>query len=343
MHKINERTDFVSRERTMQCSPEEFDSTIFTHATQNLILDKLLWNCKTEEDKEYRNLTNEYLHLCFEPVCCNHQCKEFPIGSVAYYINSDNNVDFGIVSEHFYGQTILQKYELKAVAKINGTPTFEMNFPTEWQPVPKHDDALTVEVDYKLDERGKEIFINSPQSIIQGIKSGILVMPYQNDNYSYIYEFSEDKAKHKKEELIPKKSYRIIRDIHVRNHRSNIAILRFGDFFHTYEQAKLTLEQQEREKERIKNLSDYDYAIYQIETAINKWEKLYGIFINDLQKYKNYLLSLKNIEEVEVRVYDQHIQWKYAKNKEWTYTNPNDLKYVDIEKLLGFEEASQME
>lgn len=332
----------MSRERTMQCSPEEFDSTIFTHATQNLILDKLLWNCKAEEDKEYRNLTNEYLHQCFEPVCCNHQCKEFPIGSVAYYINSDNNVDFGIVSEHFYGQTILQKYELKAVAKINGTPTSEMSFPTEWQPVPKHDDALTVEVDYKLDERGKEIFINSPQSIIQGIKNGILVMPYQNDNYKYDYEFSDDRIKKKKEKL-PKKSYRIIRNFKNSKHPINIAILRFGDLFHTYEQAKSTLEQRNKETERVNNLSDYDYAVYKIETAIDKWGKLYGIFSDDLQKYKNYLLSLKNIEEVEVRLYDQHIQWKYAKNKEWIYTNPDDLKYIDIEKLLGLEKVSQTE
>ena len=52
---------------------------------------------------------------------------------------------------------------------------------------------------------------------------------------------------------------------------------------------------------RIANLSDYDWSIEQIDNTLNMWQKICGATDEEKQKYRDWILKLKNIENVEVR------------------------------------------
>ena len=36
------------------------------------------------------------------------------------------------------------------------------------------------------------------------------------------------------------------------------------------------------------------------------------------KKYRNWILELNNIEDVEIKMFGGALQWKYAKNKRWS-------------------------
>ena len=47
------------------------------------------------------------------------------------------------------------------------------------------------------------------------------------------------------------------------------------------------------------------------------WEGLSGSSENEVKQYRDWLLGMKNVEDIEVRLSGGNIQWKYWKNKRW--------------------------
>lgn len=88
------------------------------------------------------------------------------------------------------------------------------------------------------------------------------------------------------------------------------------EVYSEYEEAQKALDEYDKERERIANLSDKDWSIEQIKKTIETWSGLYRVEPDDVLKATNFLLSLKNIEDVEVRIFSG-LQWKYWKNKKW--------------------------
>jgi hypothetical protein len=86
--------------------------------------------------------------------------------------------------------------------------------------------------------------------------------------------------------------------------------------YNEYEEAQKALDEYDKERERIANLSDKDWSIEQIKKTIETWSGMYRVEPDDILKATNFLLSLKNIEDVEVRIFSG-LQWKYWKNKKW--------------------------
>lgn len=88
------------------------------------------------------------------------------------------------------------------------------------------------------------------------------------------------------------------------------------EVYHEYEEAQRALDEYDKERDRIANLSDKEWSIEQIRKTIETWSGLYRVEPDDVLKATNFLLSLKNIEDVEVRILSG-LQWKYWKNKKW--------------------------
>ena len=36
-------------------------------------------------------------------------------------------------------------------------------------------------------------------------------------------------------------------------------------------------------------------------------------------KYREWILGMKNVVDIETRIFDGNVQWKYWKNKKWNY------------------------
>jgi hypothetical protein len=67
------------------------------------------------------------------------------------------------------------------------------------------------------------------------------------------------------------------------------------------------------------NLSDYDWSVEQIDKTLNHWQKFHDESNEKRLEYRNWLLGMKNVEDIETRFFNGEIQWKYWKNKKWNY------------------------
>lgn len=286
------------------------------------------------------NLYNDYC----KTARCNHKCKEFPVGSVAYFIKYDERsnkfeIKFGIVEEHYSNETILQLYSLKTVEKINGIPTDEIDFPTQWEKLPKdysHDTQL-FEHTVELDRRGENVFINSPESIIKGIEDGILIEEKQNYDCCYKAEFSDDKDTN---EYVPRDCYRIQKKWLCNHYEPTVIGIKLEKLFHTYEQAKEKARQiqteRQKERDRINNLTDYEYVVEEIERVVSFFKAVCGVSDKKTQEYKEWLLSLDNLEKVEVRFHFNCIQWRYVTPPHKKLNKPNKWKEIELGDYLQY-------
>ena len=67
------------------------------------------------------------------------------------------------------------------------------------------------------------------------------------------------------------------------------------------------------------NLSDYDWSVEQIDKTLNRWKKFVDASDKEVEQYRDWLLSMDNVEDIETRISNGNIQWKYWKNKKWNY------------------------
>ena len=93
--------------------------------------------------------------------------------------------------------------------------------------------------------------------------------------------------------------------------------LRLSEVYASYEEAKNAIDDIHKEWERQAALSDEEWSIEQIDKTLDRWAGVNGIPVDVKHKYRQWLLKLKNIEDVEIREYMNDIQWKYWKNKTW--------------------------
>ena len=87
--------------------------------------------------------------------------------------------------------------------------------------------------------------------------------------------------------------------------------------YETYEEALKEKNEYEAEFRRIQNLSDLDWSVEQIDNTLERWAGVYCVPDTIKNKYREFLLSLSDLENVEVRIFNKDIQWKYWRNSRW--------------------------
>ena len=40
---------------------------------------------------------------------------------------------------------------------------------------------------------------------------------------------------------------------------------------------------------------------------------------NEIQQYREWLLNMSNVEDIETRIFNGNVQWKYWTKKRWNY------------------------
>ena len=61
-----------------------------------------------------------------------------------------------------------------------------------------------------------------------------------------------------------------------------------------------------------------DRRITRTKKAIQKAIESYRVSDEQKQKCRDWIMELKDIEDVEIRLSQGYIQWKYLKNKKWS-------------------------
>lgn len=242
--------------------------------------------------------------------------ENYPIGSLIYFVKKHGHrwsVSFGTVLEHYADATMIQLYEYIDTRLINGTPIKEFETPTDWKKSPKgwsydtklfdlsHSDFSHNHNDYKID---------NPDDILRAINEGVLVRVQDNDHA------------HIEEEIDRKKGWRLIRKYPYGEYHPTHTSLYTSEMYFTYEEANNVVKEHDAEFKRQSELSDYEWSVEQIDRTLDKWIVLhYDVTSSqpteEKEKYREWLLSQSNVEDIETRIYQGQIQWKYWKNKRW--------------------------
>lgn len=238
--------------------------------------------------------------------------KEIPIGEVAYYIKNTNtpykyDIGFGIVEEHYSSEIVLELYTPREMRIVNGIPYNEFNTPTEWKKLPKGWTYSTelFTLDWVKPENNMELLINNPEHIKEAIDRGLLIKAINKD-YSHI-----------EAEIDAQKGYRLLRRIGQSEYHPFWISRPYREVYVTYAEAKAEIDRRYAELKRQAELSDYDWSVEQIDNTIKKGVKLGYITEQEGEEYRNRLLNMENVEDIETRICYSSMQWKYWKNKRW--------------------------
>lgn len=239
--------------------------------------------------------------------------KDYKVGEIVYWLKKYStymNIEFGMVDETWHDGLVIDILTVKETRKIDGVPIDEMFFPTVWKKLPK-DWTYNSEL-YKLTEGSDEFtepiyikdFIADKSKILELYEKGILVKAKTKKYFGT--NFSEE---------IDKGTWRI--HCNYEGYNPVDVFMPYHLVYHTYEEAKAALDDYNAECDRVKNLSDLDYSIEEMEKNLARWKSIYSIDERKVERVKEFLLDLKDFEEVETTIRDKHIAWKYFKNKRW--------------------------
>lgn len=263
-----------------------------------------------------KDTLNELEKMWNDTLCphhCNKQCEKFPLGSIVYWVEQTNNnykVNFGIVVEHFAGEMTCQLYEAFDNRLINGIPVKDFKTPSKWQKLPKGWSYDTRLFEIETREIPKEwlkyhgLNINNKEDILKAIEIGFLVKVQEND-HAIFYD-----------EIDAHKGWRIVRQYN--DHYSPYKTIKFHQVYATFEETQQVIDGIQNELQRQSNLSNKEWNIEQIDKTLNTWSFVYNKTNEEKEKYRNWILELNNIEDVEIRMFGGALQWKYAKNTRWS-------------------------
>ena len=238
--------------------------------------------------------------------------KRFNKGDIVYWCSFDHTgkyfVRWGMVNEQFSDAVCVDLLEQPETRYINGIPIDEFEDNT-YHKLPKGwtYDTKLYELTYVVPDnlKGYKIDIANSDSIKQAYTNRALV--------------KSDTIFHGNIETdVTKQGYKILKKYPMwqKQYETHTSIRPDKAFF-TYAEAQKEVDADNAELERIANLSDYDWSVEQIDKTLNAWQKTCGVTDEEKQKYREWILNLKDIENVEIRDFGGNIEWKYCDKKKW--------------------------
>lgn len=252
--------------------------------------------------------------------------EKFPRGSVAYYIDGKYGsnygqvltdlypISFGLVDEHYPSSVVLRKICPVDTRRFDGKQLIDIPTISEWRRIPK-DWTWNTKLDYEVTNvSAHEVDITNPDDIIQAYNDGLMIDVREYDCARIDVEFGDGDNKglyriRKKYDKLP----------------MDYIDIPWYKIFATYEEAKEEHDKLVDEFNRVRNLSDLDWSIEQIDNALDRWASVYDIGQETKDKVRSFLMEKDDLEDLCVRVFDGTIQWKYDRNTRWNTINPELL------------------
>ena len=116
---------------------------------------------------------------------------------------------------------------------------------------------------------------------------------------------------------ITKDGFRIVKKYPMWKHHIDHTSVRPDKVYFTYEEAKKEVDENIAEFNRQASLSDYDWSVEQIDKTLKRYQIINDATDEEVKQYRDWLLAMSNVEDVETRIFGGDIQWKYWKNKKW--------------------------
>lgn len=241
--------------------------------------------------------------------------KRFSNGDIVYWCHSEGNgkyhVAWGMVDEQFSDAVVIDYLTLRERRLINGVPIDEFK-DNHYKKLPKGWTwntrlySITYADDMTDDEQNFVFDLKNPDCVKEAYNKGYLV----KDSTIFHGVIEEE---------ITKEGYRIVKKYpNWRHHIDHVSVMPHKVYF-TYGEAEKEVNDNRAEFTRQAELSDYDWSVEQIDHTLNRWKIINDASDKEVQSYREWLLGLKNIEDIETRVFGGNIQWKYWKNKKWNY------------------------
>lgn len=239
--------------------------------------------------------------------------KRFKHGDIVYWCDRENNqyrVQYGRVDEQFSDAVCIDLLELKETRYVDGIPLDKFETEYKYRKLPKgwsyNTELFKLEYKENPEDRRRleelQVRLDDPVSVAKAYEAGLLI--------------KADKKFHGRIEAdITREGFRLVKK-YTAHHRTRVSVKPDKVYF-TYEEAQAEADGYLAECKRQAALSDQDWAIEQIDKTINKWKSMYGVSDQEALDVRSWLLSVKNVKDIETRIYGSDIQWKYGKNKKW--------------------------
>lgn len=233
--------------------------------------------------------------------------KHYTHGDIVYVLDrvpfsGDLRIHVCMVDEEFSDRIALDFISLRDNRMVNGISIYDFQ-PTRRKKLPKdwiYKALYDLTYDNELENALNSITVDDKEAIKKGIADGVLVVntprlsiqtDIDKDGYSvFVTRVSRDRTS----------------GMYYRH-----------EIYDTYEEALNAKKANMDELKRQSELTDEEWAKEQIEHTISRYVKLYDISGKDTERIKDIIYGLDKIEDVEVRIADGFIQWKYYNKKRW--------------------------
>ena len=241
--------------------------------------------------------------------------KRFEPGDIVYYIHYGKYgsvvVYYGTIEEQFQNCVTVNMLQPRETRTVEGV-RFDL-----WKPdhkerkLPKGWTYDTILIEYgKTEDREKihkalmKTHASDKDAIRKLIDKGYIV----KRNTSYYANLST---------FIGKGVWYPIKEFKPYDPMPSTVSLWINEVYDTYDEALKEAESYKAERYRIASLSDEEYALELIDRDIDRWAELYSIPSEKSEKCRQLLHGMDDVKDVETRIFNNCLQWKYTSKKRW--------------------------
>ena len=240
--------------------------------------------------------------------------KRFNQGDIVYWCHQHGHkysVHYGMVDEQFSDAVVIDYLAPRERRRVDGVPIDEFQSEQRYRKLPKGWTYNTILFELTWDdltpeEKEFDLDISKPETLKEAYEKGYLVK-----DSTIFHGVIEDK--------ITKEGFRIVKNYHRWKYHIDHISIRPDKVYFTYEEAKKEVDENIAEFNRQASLSDYDWSVEQINKTLDRWKAINDASDEEVKAYREWLLDMKDVEDIETRIFGGHIQWKYWKNKRWNY------------------------
>lgn len=240
--------------------------------------------------------------------------KRFTKGDIVFWCKQDGcrfYPKFGMVDEQFSDAVIVDYLAPRERRLVDGIPIDEFQSEQRYRKLPigwtYNTELFKVSYAEMTDEEEQfTIDLHNPETVKEAYVKGFMV----KDSEIFHGQIEAD---------ITREGFRIIKSYPMYAHHIDHTSIRPDKVYFTYEEAQREAENNYAELQRQAALSDYDWSVEQIDKTLKFYQNFTAATDNAIQQYRDFLLSMKNVEDIETRIFGGNIQWKYWKNKRWNY------------------------
>ena len=259
----------------------------------------------------------------------------FKKGDIVYwcqYIQGKCEIHYGMVDTQFSDAVCIDLLVPKDFRTIEGIPIKDWKPDNRVRKLPKNWTYDTVLFEYgytddasKISDKYKRLDITDKTQIIEAYNEGWLVKSI--DNCHCHIETAINKGTYTLERKFDK-------NYGYAAHYQGINIISVSPpkVYCTYQEALDEKLEYETEFQRVQNLTDLEWSIEQIDKTLNHWSGLYHIPNKQKDLYREFIMNLSDLENVEVRINAGDIQWKYWRNKRWNNIEISNCDLRSVEE-----------